>query len=96
MRVDSSTPGHVGDRPAAEQTTSASKGADEGSGEPRDAVVLHLGEAAARVRDHSPLSAKISARLEEVAAQIREGTYVVDFDVLADRLVDEELARAGR
>ncbi len=96
MRVDSSTTGHVGDQTAAKQTTSAPKRAAEGSDQPRDAVILHLGDAAARVRGHSPLSATISARLEHVAAQIREGTYTIDLDKLADRLVDEELARAGR
>lgn len=40
--------------------------------------------------------AQLAERIAEARAQIRAGTYKIDPEKLAERLLDEELARAGR
>ncbi len=63
-------------------------------GNDRHSVVL--GDRASKMTDK--LSADDAARegkLSEIKRQLDDGTYTVDLDVLAERLVDEELARAA-
>lgn len=60
---------------------------------PRDAVTVSLGPAAAAV---SGTPVPDSARVAEILARISSGKYSIDFERLADKMLDEELPRGRR
>jgi hypothetical protein len=67
------------------------------SGEPVEsgAVVVAIDRSATQVMAAAArLSAAIGARLEAVRAQLRDRSYVIDYDRLSECIVDDELARS--
>jgi flagellar biosynthesis anti-sigma factor FlgM len=60
------------------------------------AAVVVSNDAKAADASKSRLDGAVLERLQAVKAAIAGGTYAVDFDRLASRLVDDELARGGR
>jgi anti-sigma28 factor (negative regulator of flagellin synthesis) len=44
----------------------------------------------------SPANATTTTRLQTIRAMLDKGDYPVDLDLLASRIVDDELLRAGR
>jgi flagellar biosynthesis anti-sigma factor FlgM len=59
-----------------------------------EAVVL--GERAAKLTDQLAADDAVrEQRLTEIKKQLDEGTYTIDLDLLAEKLVDEEIARSG-
>jgi len=90
MRIDRPSIGSVEAR-KTEPSTKVEAGA-ENIGE---AVVVDL-----RARTMSAASnrseAVHTAKLDRIARELKDGTYKVDLDRLAERIVDDELARTGR
>lgn len=41
------------------------------------------------------LGETVASRLQEVRRQLAEGSYPIDFDRLAERILDDEIARSG-
>lgn len=61
----------------------------------KDAVVLS--PAASQIaQSAAEATAARAARVAQLKHQVRGGTYKVDREALANRLVDDELARSGR
>jgi flagellar biosynthesis anti-sigma factor FlgM len=94
MRVPGSSAGSVertGETPVRREATEATEAkATQGS----EAVVV-----GSRSKEVSASSARAEAarsqKLERIQAALDGGTYKVDFAAVAEKLVDEELARAG-
>jgi flagellar biosynthesis anti-sigma factor FlgM len=84
--------------------TSSATGAERGrDGAPLQAVrdtpsaaVVVSSDAKTADASRSRLDGAVLERLQAVKAAIAGGNYAVDFDKLASRLVDDELARGGR
>lgn len=70
----------TGPRPAADQASQAS--------------VVSLG-AAAHASQTSKLDPAISARIGRIRELLSSGEYTVDLDQLAERILDDDVARAG-
>ncbi|RMH40723.1 MAG: flagellar biosynthesis anti-sigma factor FlgM [Deltaproteobacteria bacterium] len=94
MRIDRPTTTHIGDHVSTDRADARARSDRAGAaGRPGGAaVVVALGSATRQV---GALPKDVADRLERVRAQIADGSYQVDFDKLAERLVDEELARVG-
>ena len=61
-----------------------------------DAAVVTLGKTAEKANVASErLNDEIRSRLEEVRLQLSRNEYPIDLDRLAERIVDDELARSG-
>lgn len=60
------------------------------------AVVKLSAAGAAASAEASPATATTTTRLQAIRAMLDKGDYPVDLDVLASRIVDDELLRAGR
>jgi len=103
MRIDGSNIAQLGDKRATESrsardvseapgaATAAAKADDT-----RGAVVVKLRTAEARAEGAGKLTAEVAQRLDRVREQILSGDYKLDFESLAERIADEELARSGR
>lgn len=61
--------------------------------EPSAVVSLSAGATAAAAS--SSLDGEIAQRIETLRMAIEKGDYQVDLDVLADKIVDDELVRGG-
>jgi flagellar biosynthesis anti-sigma factor FlgM len=57
-------------------------------------VVVLSSAASALGSDETPQT--ITARLEKIRAMLARGTYPVDLDLLASRIVDDESMRGGK
>jgi anti-sigma28 factor (negative regulator of flagellin synthesis) len=90
MRIDRPSIGNVELR-KTEGSTKLESGT-EGVGE---AVVVDL---SARILSAASTRSEAAhgAKLERIAQQLKDGTYKVDLDRLAERITDDELARTGR
>jgi anti-sigma28 factor (negative regulator of flagellin synthesis) len=94
MRIEGKPSPVIADPPSSDRAKTVSNRPD--SGEPRGAVVLSIGDAAAKLAASSArLSESVSARLQEVRRMIADNSYPIDFDRLAERILDDESARAG-
>jgi anti-sigma28 factor (negative regulator of flagellin synthesis) len=60
----------------------------------RDTAVVSLSESAAATSAERPAAA-LDARLERIRAQIDRGDYPIDLELLASRIVDDDLLRGG-
>lgn len=80
-------------RDAREPQPSAAKPGDAAS---TSASVVKLSTAGAAVSAEGPATATTTTRLQTIRAALDKGDYPVDLDVLASRIVDDELIRAGR
>jgi hypothetical protein len=67
-------------------------------GEPsRGASVVKLSTAgAAASAESTPTAATTTTRLQTIRAMLDRGDYPVDLDLLASRIVDDEVLRVGR
>lgn len=73
----------------------------QSSDRPKNAQAAHADEGAVsvNVRAMSPerseeLSPEIQRTLDDVKAQLRDGSYPIDLDQLAQSIIDDELSRA--
>ena len=62
---------------------------------PSGASVVSLSSAASALAPEET-SETITARLEKIRAMLARGTYPVDLDLLASRIVDDESMRGGK
>jgi len=95
MRIDPK----VATPPIARDTReSPSPGAAKASEtDDRSASVVKLSSAgAAASADPSAASATTTTRLQTIRAMLDKGEYPVDLDLLASRIVDDDVLRAGR
>jgi anti-sigma28 factor (negative regulator of flagellin synthesis) len=60
------------------------------------ASVVKLSAAGAAVSAESAASPTTTTRLQTIRAMLDKGDYPVDLDLLASRIVDDDLLRAGR
>ena len=86
-RVMSNTPGQPLDRPTGENGARPS-----GRGEHRDTVAMsEQGSALARIHEAVEATPDVRAdRVAELKARIQAGTYDVDTDALAERMLDNQ------
>jgi len=81
-------------RDTREAQPSTAKAADAA---PTSASVVTLSTAgAAASAESGPATATTTTRLQTIRAMLDKGAYPVDLDVLASRIVDDEVIRAGR
>lgn len=59
------------------------------------ASVVRLGEEAAAAAAASPLEPEVAARISRVRELLSAGEYEVDLDQLAERILDDDVARGG-
>jgi len=85
MRIDPTRPTSLEPRDT-KAPTKAAPASSEG------AAVVKLSEAAST----ATTEADMTARVAHIRALIRAGEYPVDLDMLASRIVDDELLRVGR
>lgn len=79
-------------REAPSSTASTSK-----SSEPEGASVVKLSSAGtAAAADTSSAAPTTTTRLQTIRAMLDKGSYPVDLDMLATRIVDDDVLRAGR
>lgn len=88
MRIDP----NVVVSPVASPTAERSERREPASPSAPNAVVLL--SSAARARNEAGVEPSIAGRLERIRAMIDAGEYPVDLDLLASRIVDDEIARA--
>jgi anti-sigma28 factor (negative regulator of flagellin synthesis) len=94
MRIDNKVAIPPIAREPREAQPSAPKTADTASG---DASVVKLSTAGlAASSEASPSAATTTSRLQTIRAMLDKGDYPVDLDLLATRIVDDEVLRAGR
>jgi anti-sigma28 factor (negative regulator of flagellin synthesis) len=60
------------------------------------ASVVKLSAAGAAVSAESAASPTTTTRLQTIRSMLDKGDYPVDLDLLASRIVDDDLLRAGR
>jgi anti-sigma28 factor (negative regulator of flagellin synthesis) len=73
--------------PAAKSADAAASGAS---------VVKLSSAGAVASAESSPAAATTTTRLQTIRAMLDKGDYPVDLDLLASRIVDDELLRAGK
>ncbi len=94
MRVEGTHIGQIAGRAEARPAGAESSRKSEASG---NAVVVQIGSAAADAAQAADnVNQQVSARIAEISAQLERGTYKLDLDTLAERIVDDELSRGGR
>jgi anti-sigma28 factor (negative regulator of flagellin synthesis) len=62
----------------------------------QDASVVELSAAAAQTASVTEPSPSITSRIERIRTLLERGAYPIDLDVLASRIVDDDVLRAGR
>lgn len=77
----------------ARETPSAPKAGDAPSS---SASVVKLSAAGMTASAESAASPTTTSRLQTIRAMLDKGDYPVDLDVLATRIVDDEVLRVGR
>jgi flagellar biosynthesis anti-sigma factor FlgM len=95
MRIDPKVVTPPVTRDAQSASTPAAKSSDAGS----SASVVKLSAAAAGVAstaDTTGAAPTTTSRLQTIRAMLDKGNYPVDLDLLASRIVDDEVLRAGR
>lgn len=95
MRIDPK----VATTQIARETREAPTGASSASksSEPEGASVVKLSSAgAAASADTSAAAPTTTTRLQTIRAMLDKGDYPVDLDLLASRIVDDDVLRAGR
>jgi len=96
MRIDPKVATPPITREARDTPTGASSGK---AGEPEGASVVKLssaGTAASAETSGAAPSATTTTRLQTIRAMLDKGDYPVDLDLLASRIVDDDVLRAGR
>ena len=85
-------------QPIARETREAQPSAVKtGETASSDASVVKLSTAGiAASSESSPSAATTTTRLQTIRAMLDKGDYPVDLDLLATRIVDDEVLRAGR
>jgi len=85
-------------QPIARETREAQPSAVKtGEAPSSDASVVKLSTAGiAASAEPSSASATTTSRLQTIRAMLDKGDYPVDLDLLATRIVDDEVLRAGR
>jgi len=73
--------------------TPAAKQADAAGS---DASVVKLSAAGLTASAEAAASPTTTSRLQTIRAQLDKGNYPVDLDMLASRIVDDEVLRVGR
>jgi anti-sigma28 factor (negative regulator of flagellin synthesis) len=61
-----------------------------------DASVVKLSAAGLTASAEAAASPTTTSRLQTIRAQLDKGNYPVDLDMLASRIVDDEVIRVGR
>lgn len=61
-----------------------------------DASVVKLSAAGLTASAEAAASPTTTSRLQTIRAQLDKGNYPVDLDMLASRIVDDEVLRVGR
>jgi anti-sigma28 factor (negative regulator of flagellin synthesis) len=92
MRIDP----NVVISPITRETRESPTSARAGDVETGSAVVKLSAAGAAASAEAGPAAATTTSRLQTIRAMLDKGDYPVDLDVLATRIVDDELLRAGR
>jgi flagellar biosynthesis anti-sigma factor FlgM len=94
MRVDPKviSPVTVEDKPRAAAKGSESPPAAAHGG----AAIVALSHAASRVESHHGTPAAVTAKIERIRELIARGEYAVDLDVLATRVVDDDILRTEK
>ena len=93
MRIDNK----VAIQPIAREPREAQPSAVKTGDSSGDASVVKLSTAGlAASSEASPSSATTTTRLQTIRAMLDKGDYPVDLDVLASRIVDDDVLRAGR
>ena len=82
--------------PVAREPREAQPSAARTEAPSHDASVVKLSAAATASSDAAPASATTTSRLQTIRAMLDKGDYPVDLDMLASRIVDDEVLRAGR
>ncbi len=94
MRIDPKVATPPIARDPRESPSASSKAGEAGSD---SASVVKLSSAgAAASAEPGPASATTTSRLQTIRAMLDKGEYPVDLDLLASRIVDDDLLRAGR
>jgi anti-sigma28 factor (negative regulator of flagellin synthesis) len=94
MRIDPKVAIQPIAREPREAQPSAVKTGEAASG---DASVVKLSTAGvAASSEPGPSAATTTTRLHTIRAMLDKGDYPVDLDLLASRIVDDEVLRAGR
>jgi anti-sigma28 factor (negative regulator of flagellin synthesis) len=92
MRIDN----NVVISPIARETRESPAPAPRASDAEASAVVKLSAAGAAASAESGPVAATTTSRLQAIRAMLDKGDYPVDLDVLASRIVDDEVLRAGR
>lgn len=79
----------------ARETPSSSSKTEEARGGQASVVKLSTAGLAAS-SEAGPSAATTTTRLQTIRAMLDKGDYPVDLDLLASRIVDDEVLRAGR
>lgn len=93
MRIDSKVAISPVTRDAREAPSTAGKSGDAGAG---SASVVKLSAAGMTASGSGAAAATTTGRLQTIRAMLDKGDYPVDLDLLASRIVDDDVLRAGR
>lgn len=88
MRIDPTTIVPISEgrtRTTAQATRTPAEGAS----------VVRLGDQATAAAAASPLEPEVAARISRVRELLSAGEYEVDLDQLAERILDDDVARGG-
>jgi anti-sigma28 factor (negative regulator of flagellin synthesis) len=92
MRIDPKVATPPVTRDARETPSTATKSGDVAS----SASVVKLSAAGITASESSATPATTTTRLQTIRAMLDKGDYPVDLDLLASRIVDDDVLRAGR
>lgn len=81
--------------PAAPRRTSSTAGSAGAPSDPPAASVVVSASAASASAARSRVDSAVEQRISVLRTEVNQGTYRPDLERLSERLVDEELARAG-
>ena len=90
MRIDSKVAISPVTRDVREAPSTASKTGDPATG----ASVVKLSAAGMTASESGAASATTTSRLQTIRAMLDKGDYPVDLDLLASRIVDDEVLRS--
>jgi len=93
MRIDPKVLISPATRDAREAPSTAAKPSDAAAS---SASVVKLSAAGMSASAEAAASPTTTSRLQTIRAMLDKGDYPVDLDVLATRIVDDEMLRAGR
>jgi anti-sigma28 factor (negative regulator of flagellin synthesis) len=92
MRIDPKVLIPIADRKPANEPAAAPRSTTDPPSAAASVVKLSSGAAAVQAE---PTNSGITARLSKIRSLLDKGEYPVDLDTLAQRIVDDEVGRAG-